>query len=240
MELTITKDIEELSHEAALWIRNHIERTLHEKDRFTMVLAGGNTPKKLYQILASVKFRDTIDWSKLDFFWGDERYVPFSDERNNAKMAFDTLLDEVPVNKSHIHPVATHLTPDQSATEYENILRGLFADNANTFDLVLLGLGDNAHTLSLFPGYGLTQEKKQWVKAFYLEEQKMHRITLTPPVVNAAANVMFLVSGKDKARALAQVLESEYNPELYPAQCIQPASGNLFWFVDNDAAAELE
>jgi 6-phosphogluconolactonase len=154
-------------------------------------------------------------------------------------MAFENILDHVPVTKEQIHRIRTDLEPETSVTEYEKLLHQYFPDINHSFDLVLLGMGDNAHTLSLFPGYAAVQEKKNWVNAFYLDEQKMVRITLTAPVVNAAGRVAFLVSGGDKAAALYHVLTGEYNPDQYPSQIIQPFNDELYWFVDDAAAADL-
>jgi 6-phosphogluconolactonase len=240
MQLNIAKDIDELSQQVAAWIINYTEKILNHRDRFTIVLSGGNTPQKLYQLFASDKYKNKIAWSKLHFFWGDERFVPFTDERNNAKMAFENLLDHVPVLKNQIHMMRTDIEPEAAAAEYETLLHEYFPDSNHTFDLVLLGLGDNSHTLSLFPGYDIIKEKKDWVKSFYLKEQKMYRITLTAPVVNAAGRVAFLVSGSDKAAALYHVLSDKHNPDLYPAQVIQPYNDELYWWADKAAAADIE
>ena len=240
MNLIIKKNSDELSIDFAVWITDYIEKKLQQQSRFTIVLAGGNTPKKLYQLLAGGEFKNKIDWSKLHFFWGDERYVPFTDEKNNAKMVFDNLLNHVAVAKENIHIIQTDIEPELSAIEYEKLLHEYFPDNNKTFDLVLLGMGDNAHTLSLFPGYDVVQEKERWVQSFYLEEQKMVRITLTAPVVNAAGCIVFLVSGGDKAAAVQHVLAGEHEPDLYPSQVIQPFNGELYWWIDEAAAADLE
>lgn len=239
MELIITKDIEELSREFAGWMSDLIQKTLKKKKVFSLALSGGDTPKKLFQILSSRKYRKKIEWTRLQIFWGDERGVDFSDERNNARMAFDNLLSIVPVQKDQIHIIDTVRDPDVAAKEYESLLRDLFPDPSHSFDLVLLGLGDNAHTLSLFPGYEVLLEKEKWVSAFYLEEQKMYRITLTAPVINAAGNIAFLVSGTGKAAALQHVLGDKYDPWKYPAQLILPEQGNLYWWVDEAAAQNL-
>lgn len=240
MELIITKDIDELSEEATAWIVNYIEAVLKKRSRFTLVLSGGNTPKKLYQLLVSGKYKNKIDWSKLHFFWGDERFVPFTDDRSNAKMAFENLLNHIPVNKEQIHLMRTDIEPEAAAEEYEKLLRKYFPDANHTFDLVLLGLGNDAHTLSLFPHYDMVNEKTKWVKAFYLKEQKMYRITLSAPVVNASGRIAFLVSGNEKAIALHHVLSNKHNPELYPAQVIQPYNDELYWWVDEAAAADIK
>ena len=240
MQAFISKTSDELSEKFADWLVNYVAEVLKKQDRFTIALSGGSTPKKLYQLLASDKYKSKIDWSKLHFFWGDERFVPFNDERNNAKMAHEELLDHVPVNKKHIHVMQTMgPEPEESAIEYENILHDYFDDKTNTFDLVILGLGNDAHTLSLFPGYEVVAENKKWVSALYLKEQQMYRITLTAAVVNKAARVAFLVSGGDKAAALYHVLASEHEPYLYPAQAIQPFNSELYWFYDEAASADL-
>ncbi len=240
MQAFISKNSDELSVRFADWLVDYINDVLNKQDRFTLALSGGSTPKKLYKLLASDKYKSKIDWSKLHFFWGDERFVPFDDERNNAKMAFVELLDHVPVNKKHIHIMETMgPEPEESAGEYEKTLHTYFDDKPNTFDLVILGLGNDAHTLSLFPGYEVVAENKKWVSALYLKEQQMYRITLTATVVNMSARVVFLVSGGDKAAALYHVLSSEHEPYLYPAQAIQPFNSELYWFYDEAAAADL-
>jgi 6-phosphogluconolactonase len=236
MQLNITKNIDELSQRVADWMIIYIEEVLKTQNKFTLALSGGKTPEKLYTLLAAEPYNKKIDWSKFHFFWGDERYVPFSDERNNAKMAFETLLDHVPVPKEQIHIIRTDIEPEASAIEYEKLLHGCFPDSNHTFDLALLGLGDNAHTLSLFPGYPLVNEKKNWVRSFYLREENIQRITLTAPVVNAANCTAFLVSGNEKAAALNHVLGEVYDPDLYPSQVIRPYNDNLYWWVDQAAA----
>jgi 6-phosphogluconolactonase len=260
MSVLITKNIDELSQQVAEWMVDYIHKTLLLQDRFTIALSGGSTPKKLHLLLASDQFKNRIDWQKLHVFWGDERYVPFTDDRNNAKMAFDTLLDHVPVPNSQIHTMRTDLDPDESAKEYESILREYFpgatsymaqaASNDATddsslithysFDLVLLGLGDNSHTLSLFPGEEVIHEKDRWVRSVFVKEVNMQRITLTAPVVNLSRRIAFLVSGHDKAEAVSHILSDNYDPDLYPAQVIKPVTGELIWFLDEAAAMKAK
>lgn len=238
--LHVSKDADDLSNHFAGWLVSFIREVLDKQELFTIALSGGSTPKKLYQLLASEKYSKQIQWEKIHFFWGDERFVPFDDSRNNAKMAFDDLLNHVPVNKNHIHIIKTTGTdPEASALEYEKTLHNYFDGKLNTFDLVLLGIGNDAHTLSLFPGYDVIVERKKWVSVLYLKEQQMHRITLTSAVVNRATRVAFLISGGDKAAALYHVLSSEHDPYLYPAQIIQPFNGELYWFYDEAASADL-
>lgn len=257
MQLITTKNIDELNWQVAEWMIGYIKEVLKEQDRFTIVLSGGGTPKKLYQLLASKEFNDKIDWGKLHIFWGDERYVPFADDRNNAKMAFDTLLNQVAVPKSQIHVMQTDIDPEKSANDYENLLKEYFPTAASfelratsedptldyrlsTFDLTLLGLGDNAHTLSLFPAEEIIHETSRWVRSVFVKEVNMQRITLTAPVVNLSKRIAFLVSGQDKADAVSHVLSSEYIPDMYPAQVIKPRNGELFWFLDEAAAMRLK
>ena len=236
---------------------DYIQKTLLLQDRFTIALSGGSTPKKLHLLLASDQFKHRIDWQKLHVFWGDERYVPFTDDRNNAKMAFDTLLNHVPVPQSQIHIMRTDIDPDGSAKEYEDILEDYFPEAARftpqatnnltshvshftTFDLVLLGLGDNSHTLSLFPGEEVIHEKDRWVRSVFVKEINMQRITLTAPVVNLSKRIAFLVNGQDKAAAVAHILSDNYNPDLYPAQVIKALHGELLWFLDEAAAVKMK
>ncbi|MBS1664244.1 MAG: 6-phosphogluconolactonase [Bacteroidetes bacterium] len=240
MELHVYKDAEQLSQAAAKWIADLIAETLKTKDRFTIALSGGSTPKLLHKLLAASPYKDQIDWSKMHIFWGDERAVPFEDDRNNAKMAFDTLLKFVPIPRYHIHVMRTDIEPAAAALEYEQILHHYFdtAPDAFSFDLVLLGMGDDGHTLSLFPGLPIVHEEKAWVSSFFLQAQDMYRITLTKTIANKAAHVAFLTTGAGKAHALKEVLKGEYNPDLYPSQVIKPL-GELHWFVDEAAASGL-
>ena len=243
MELHIFKDNNELSAGFAEWMADYIAMVLQSHDRFTIALSGGSTPQKLNKLLAASPYKEKIDWTKLHIFWGDERFVPFEDDRNNAKMAFDTLLDHVPVPKEQIHIMRTDIQPEIAAEEYSKILDRYFppaVGPVTTFDLVLLGMGDDGHTLSLFPGTHVMHAEDKMVLSLFLKSQDMYRITLTPPIVNKAACVAFLVSGSGKAAALKEVIEGDYRPDLYPSQVIKPLNDQLHWFLDEAAAANLE
>lgn len=240
MQLHIYKDVEELNTAACGWISEYIMATLEKKARFTIALSGGNTPKKLHTTLAASPYKERIDWSKMHIFWGDERAVPFEDERNNAKMAYDTLLNAVPVPGSQIHIMRTDISPEDAALEYDKILHSYFDETQTSFDLVLLGMGDDGHTLSLFPGTEIVHEKNYWTRAFMLTSQNMYRISLTAPIVNRSAAIAFLVVGSSKAKALRKVLEGDFEPDMYPSQVISPENGELHWFIDEAAAAELQ
>jgi 6-phosphogluconolactonase len=244
-EIHVSENIDALSIQYADWLVGYIKETLQKQDRFTIALSGGSTPKKLHELLATDAYKHQIDWTKLHVFWGDERYVPLTDERSNAKMAYDTLLNHVPVPASQIHVMRADISPEASAAEYEQLLQDYFNPNLHpmdgrfTFDLVILGMGDDGHTLSLFPGLPVVHEVKKWVTAFWLAAQDMYRITLTHPVTNLASCVTFLATGPKKAHVLKEVLEGEKNVDLYPSQIIQPTGGQLHWFIDKAAAAEL-
>lgn len=237
MELHIAKDTRQLSQDLAAWLSDYIKEVLSQKDRFTFVLSGGSTPKQLYALLAESPYNETIDWQKIHFFWGDERAVPFEDSRNNAKMCYVELLNKVPVNAANIHIMRTDIGPEESATSYEKVLKEYFEGAEITFDFVLLGMGDDGHTLSLFPGTDVIHEESAWATSFYLPSQEMYRITLTAPIVNHAACVAFLAAGSGKAETLKHVLQGERNVDLYPSQIIQPIKGQLHWFIDEAAAA---
>lgn len=243
MNIEIYKDGDHLARELAEWITSLIEETLTRKEQFSIVLSGGNTPKKLHQLLAESPFRERIDWKKIYIFWGDERAVPFEDERNNARMAFDTLINKVDIPPDQIFIMDTTLSPDAAAMQYEEILNEYFGTDllpAKTFDLVLLGMGDDGHTLSLFPGTPVIHEEVSWVAGYYLKAQDMSRITLTRNIVNHADHIVFMISGSDKAHALREVLEGDRNPDLYPSQVIIPTQGELHFFIDEKAAAQLK
>jgi len=237
MHLFIYKDARETTTALADWIILLIKKTLEVKDRFTIALSGGETPKKLYQIVASDAYREKINWSRLHIFWGDERFVPFNDERNNAKMAFDNLLSKVNIPSEQVHTIWTDVPPEESATQYENVLHKYFDEKQTTFDLVLLGMGDDGHTLSLFPGNEVLNDTTSWVSAVTSKE-KGERITLMPSVVNKSSAIAFLITGENKAKILQEVLESQQHN--YPAQLIQPVNGELYWFVDDEAAKYIK
>jgi 6-phosphogluconolactonase len=215
---------------------------LGARDRFTVALAGGSTPLDLYRRLASREYAARVPWPGVHFFWGDERHVPPDHPDSNVGAARAALLDHVPVPPSNIHRVPAELADAEAAARaYEDELSRWFAPAGGApprFDLVLLGLGADGHTASLFPGSAALAERRRWVVAPWIEKLAAHRITVTLPVLNAAARVLFLVSGKDKAPALRQVLAGPRRPEELPAQAVEPRDGEVIWLVDGEAAAE--
>jgi len=208
--------------------------------RFSLVLSGGNSPKKLHELLASEKYRDQVEWSKVFFFFGDERYVPANHPDSNFLMAKNTLFDPLNISKSQVFPINTSLPPAGSAKAYEKDILTFFGNKPASFDVVILGLGDNSHTASLFPHTAVLHETEALVKEEYIEEVKMYRITLTAPIINKADYITFLLYGAGKAEAVRHILEDERNIEEYPAQLIKPIKGELHWFMDDGASSKLK
>lgn len=233
--LHIYKNIEELNTGLANWITELISKTLEVKEHFTLVLSGGSTPKKLYETLASEPYREKIKWERLIIFWGDERMVPFDDEQNNARMAYKALLEKVSIPEKQIHKMWTDVPPEKSAEHYNKILQQYFESKSTFFDLVLLGMGDDGHTLSLFPDSEILTDDTSWVRA--INTKKGERITLMPFPVNNSGVVVFLITGTAKAKVLKEVIEGHNNS--YPAQLIKPVNGELHWFTDAEAATYL-
>ena len=239
--VTIFKDTSYLSQKAAELFVEAAQEAVQKNGRFVVALTGGSSPKQLYQLLAQAPYRDQVPWQQTYIFWGDERWVPLTDERSNAKMAKELLLDKVPVPQEQIFPMWADMEPEAYAQKYEQILRDLFKDQEPAFDLILLGMGDDGHTASLFPHTEVLQEQEKWVDAYYLKPQSMHRITLTAPLLNQANRILFMTFGENKAKALYEVLEGERNPQEYPSQLIQPKQGGeIYWYVDDKAASKLE
>ncbi len=208
--------------------------------RFTVALSGGSTPRDLYADLASDEFRGRVDWTKCFFFWGDERAVPPDDPQSNYRMANETLLARVPVPRANIFRIPAEKSPAVAADAYEQVLKEFWGDALPRFDLVLLGLGSNGHTASLFPHAAVLDEKRRWCAPVWVDELKTDRITLTVPVLNAGRLVIFLVAGADKAATVREVLQGPYQPDQLPAQLIRPTEGKLLWMLDKAAAEQIQ
>jgi 6-phosphogluconolactonase len=212
---------------------------IRDHGRFAVALSGGNTPRALYALLAA-EYKDKIPWNSVHIFFGDERSVPLDHPESNFRMANEALLSKVPVADGNVHRVRTELGPEAAAKDYEEQLRHAFSltgDAFPRFDLILLGLGDDGHTASLFPGSAALQEKSRLAVANWVEKFNTWRITLTYPVLNHGAEIIFLVSGTGKAQIFGEVLDP--GEMKYPAQGIQPENGRLLWLVDRDAARLL-
>jgi 6-phosphogluconolactonase len=214
-----------------------------ERGLFSVALSGGSTPRTLHSLLVTPPYRERIDWSRIEFFWGDERYVPADDPESNYRMARETLLDHVPVPPDHVHPIPTELgDPAATAVAYGAAIRrvlGLSPNELPRLDLIFLGMGPDGHTASLFPHTAALHAHEKLVVANTVPQLHTIRISLTAEAINNAAAVVFLVAGADKADALRAVLQGPRDPDNYPAQLIAPTNGELHWLVDRVAAANL-
>jgi 6-phosphogluconolactonase len=237
--IRICHDLEALSFAAAELFAAEAQQAVQARGRFMVALSGGSTPSRTYELLAREPFRELVPWQQTHIFWGDERCVSTDDPRSNARMAHRSLLDHVPIPATLVHPMICTPSPQAGAVAYEALLRDYFANDNLRFDLILLGLGENGHTASLFPGTAVLEEQQHWVGEVYVAEEGLHRLTLTAAAINQAALVVFLVSGSDKAPILRKVVQEAQNPRSIPAQLIKPVDGGLLWLVDRDAARLL-
>lgn len=241
-EIRILTAPQELFAAAAEEVIRAANEAVGARGKFTLALSGGSTPKALYNLLAT-NARTALPWDHMYFFWGDERHVPPTDPDSNYRMVNEAMLSKVPVPPANVFRVEAE-NPDASAAAaaYDQTLRKFFQLDANgvpRFDLILLGMGPDGHTASLFPGTEGLKEKSRLVIANWVEKLKTHRLSFTLPVLNAAHTVAFLVSGTDKASALKAVLEGNESGEQYPAKLVQPKDGKLIWFLDRAAASGL-
>ena len=242
-DLRIAADDVALAHLAAESVVESAAAAIRERGRFTIALCGGGTPRPAYELLASPAFASRIDWPSVHVFWGDERCVPPSDPMSNFRMADEALLQRVPIPRPNVHRMLGEDDPSVAAASYELLLRQFFPPGPSdtseeSFDLVLLGLGTNGHTASLFPGRPVLHERRHWTAPDFVEEIAAWRITLTVPILNAARAVSFLVFGIEKADVLRRVLQGPSQPDDLPAQLIQP-HGQFTWLVDAAAASLL-
>lgn len=234
MNSTVFNNLEELYQKSAETFVELAEKSIQKHDKFVVALSGGSSPKAIFQLLATKEYAEKVEWSKVYFFWVDERWVSLDDDKSNAKMTFETLLNQVPVNQNHIFLMYKDgVEPEKFAKEYEQQIRNVLG-NEGIFDFVLLGMGDDGHTASLFPGEEILNEKEKWVDAYYLKPQEMYRITLTEPILNKAENILVVAFGESKKHALNEVLNGAYNPELYPLQLINKKETFQF-FTDEKA-----
>jgi len=229
-------DIEELSRAAAAAIAQLVAGVTRSRAAFSMALAGGATPGTLYHHLAT-DFLNATPWAQMHFFWGDERYVATDDEASNYRMAREALLDHVPVPEANVHPIETHFPhPDMAAEAYETVLREHFGGELPRFDLILLGVGHDGHTASLFPESPALQETERWVVPATTPGEPQQRVTLTLPVLNNAAVVYFLAAGPEKAEPVQLTLDDATDPAPCPAAAVRPTEGELHWWLDAAAA----
>jgi 6-phosphogluconolactonase len=237
-QLQIFESASEVARAAANRFVELARAAIDERGRFSVALAGGSTPKRAYELLASDEYKDHLDWSKVHIFFGDERCVPPDDAESNYRMANEAMLSRLPIPPQNIHRMQGAGDAVANARLYEDELRTYFNDASwPSFDLILLGMGEDGHTASLFPGSPALNEQLSWVAANWAEKFNTFRITLTALAINHAAHAVFLVTGENKAERLAQVLTGEREPERLPSQLINPLNGSLEWFVDKPASA---
>lgn len=235
-------DAEELALKAARSFARLADQYVIGGGRFTVALSGGSTPKAMLTLLAGDPFRDTVPWSSIYFFWGDERTVPPDHADSNYRMATEALLANAPVPADHIFRIpADDPDPEKAAADYEATIRRVFGvvEGWPRFDLIMLGMGPDGHTASLFPGTTALHALDRIVVSNFVAKFNTHRITLTAPAINAARNITFVAGGADKAETLKGVLEGPYQPDTYPSQMIQPKDGRLLWMIDEAAAAQI-
>ncbi len=236
--IRIFKDADELSRAAADLFVTLAVQSIRERGRFLVALSGGSTPMALYRLLA----REPIDWTRIHVFWGDERLVPPEDPENSYGQAREALLKHIPIPTENIHRVASELDPVAAARDYASILREFAAPPLDwpRFDLVLLGLGEDGHTASLFPGSPVDATEPVIAVTAQYQGRPARRVTLTPLVFNAARQVIFLVTGANKAVTLRGVFDDYNSSEQIPAKRIQPADGQVTWLVDKAAGKEIK
>jgi 6-phosphogluconolactonase len=233
-------DPEQVARSAARRFVELAREAIDEKGTFSVALSGGSTPRRIYELLAGEEFRQQVSWAGVHVFFGDERTVPPDHADSNYRMANEAMLSRLPIPFENVHRMNGVGDAAANASEYESELRGFFGDSAwPRLDLVMLGMGDDGHTASLFPGTAALDEQQRWVVANWVEKFDTWRITLSVPAINAARHVLFLVTGAGKAGRLREVLRGERAPARLPSQLIQPRGGTLEWFIDRAAAAQL-
>ena len=240
LEIRIFKDLEKLSKEAANLFAEKSAEASAERGRFLVALNGGGTPARLFQMLSS-DYKDRVDWSKVHVFWGDERCVPPDDPGSSYGQARDLLLGLVPIPETNIHRIKGELRPAEASKEYAIMLKDFASSPLDfpRFDLVYLGMGEDGHTASLFPGSPVDVTEPTLPVIAQYQDRPANRVTLTPVVFNQARTIAFMATGEKKAITLAEVLGDRFNPEKYPAQRIHPKNGELIWLVDEDVASKL-
>jgi 6-phosphogluconolactonase len=240
LQLNVFKDSEKLSQHAAQIFVEQAAQSIQDRGRFLAALNGGGTPIRLFQLLAT-NYHSKVDWNNTHIFWGDERCVPPDDPGSSYGQARNLLLSHIPIPDSNIHRVQTDLGPAEASRDYALTLSGFASPPLEfpRFDLVYLGMGEDGHTASLFPGSPVDVTESTLPVTAHYQDRPANRVTLTQLVFNQARMVVFMATGAKKAVTLAEVLSDRYNPELYPAQRIEPKDGDLIWLVDKDTASKL-
>ena len=240
VQVQVFSDLEAMSHKAAEIFVNSSRTCIASKGKFSAAISGGLTPRKLYSLLGSAEYSPQVDWQRVHFFWVDERCVPKEHEESNFKTAFDTLLSKISIPGENIHRIKGEENPDKAARDYEKQVRKFVRlSGLPMFDLVILGMGEDGHTASLFPGSNLLKERIRLAAPVYLERPNRNRITLTLPVLNNSTQVLFLLAGHSKADVVYEILGHGQKKERYPAGLISPVHGSITWLIDQEAAEKL-
>ena len=214
---------------------NEIGQAIREKGFCSIALAGGNTPREVYSMLADDSYRDRVDWNRLHLFWGDERMVPPEHEDSNFRMVQETFLKHINIPDGNVHRIRGEIAPEQAAREYAELLHSHFKEGLPCFDLILLGLGEDGHTASLFPETDAVEECEKHAVAVFVPKLSAWRVTLTLPVLNAAREILFLVSGRSKADIVQRIISIKQPAKEFPASMVNPKYGTLHWMLDSEA-----
>ncbi|MCP4268688.1 MAG: 6-phosphogluconolactonase [Candidatus Brocadiaceae bacterium] len=212
-----------------------VEKAIVENGLCNIAMSGGNTPGGVFSLLASSPYRDRVDWNKLHVFWGDERMVPPEHKDSNFKMARETLLDHVAIPDDNVHRIRGEIAPEQAAEEYASLLNDHFGTDLPIFDIMLLGLGEDGHTASLFPGTDAVEERERHAVAVFVPKLDSWRVTLTLPVINTARDIYFLVSGRSKSDIVQRIMSMKEPSKEFPATMVKPDNGELHWMLDSEA-----
>ena len=241
MHIAIYPDLDTISQQAAQYVLRVASEAIVTRGRFSIALSGGNTPRKLYSLLGSEPYLSQIDWELVEIFWSDERCVPPDDPESNYRMAHEMLLGHIATPAAQIHRMpADQPGRNAAALAYtQEIQRAFGTDGIPNFDLIQLGMGPEGHTASLFPHQPALHETRRLVMPVTVPKPPPDRLTFTPPLLNAARNVLFLATGADKADALHAVIEGPHDPDEYPAQIVRPANGEVVWMVDEAIAQKI-
>lgn len=239
LKIEVLPNLEAISHCAASFFVSASKNSIATKKRFAVTISGGLTPRRLYMLLGSENYRDQVDWRHVHFFWAGERCVPKDHEESNFKITLDTLLSRVSIPDGNIHRIRGEEDPEKAASDYEEDIRKFFGmSGIPMFDLVILGMGEDGHTASLFPGSKLLKETIRLAVPVYLPKPTWNRITLTFPILNNATQILFLVAGRSKASILSEIL-GDREKKRFPVGLINPVHGYMTWLIDQEAAERL-
>ena len=241
-KIILCENAKTLAYEGALFFMELVNKYIEEKESVNVVLSGGSTPKVLYYLLSGDDLKNKVDWSKVHLFWGDERAVPPDNDESNYRMVREMLIKGIEIPEENVHRIKGE-EGEGAADLYRIELTENISDQKEgipVFDIIILGMGTDGHTASLFPESSLLHEKEVSVASLYVEKLDSTRITITPPVIKAARNILVLISGKNKAAAMKEVWEKELSNEKHPIQLVNDCAGKVTWLIDKDAASLLE